>query len=110
MKKDNTTAKPKSRKKGPSNLSIKQMHYENLEMVIRTKSNFYVKNFSFLIIFLSKSLYKGHKFNEKYRKNLNFRGPTPRLIPGLTSRIKNPAIFNFLIVFLLHKKDVHSKM
>jgi hypothetical protein len=57
-----------------------------------TESNFYVKNFSFLIIILSKSLYKGHKFNEKYRKNLHFGGPTPRLIPGLTGiASKNPA-------------------
>jgi hypothetical protein len=56
---------------------------------------FYVNNFSFPIIFLSKSLYKGHKFNEKYRKNLHFRGPSPRLIPGLTGiASKNPAVWN----------------
>jgi hypothetical protein len=41
-------------------------HYENLQMVFITKSNFYLKNFSFLIIFLSTRLNKGHK-NEKYR-------------------------------------------
>jgi hypothetical protein len=70
-------------------------HYENLQMVFLTKSNFYVKNFSFLIIFLSKSLYKGHKFNEKYRKIFHFGGPTPRLILGLTGiASKNPAILN----------------
>jgi hypothetical protein len=70
-------------------------HYENRQMVFLTKSNFYVKNFSFLIIFLSKRLYKGYKFNEKYRKNLHSRGPTPRLIPGLTGiASKNPALLN----------------
>jgi hypothetical protein len=60
-------------------------------MVFRTKSNLYVKNFSFIIIFRPKSPYKGQKFNEIYRKNLHFGSPTPRLIPCLTGiASKNP--------------------
>jgi hypothetical protein len=67
-------------------------------MVFRTKTYFYVKIFSFLIIFLSKSPYKGHKFNEKYKKNLYFGDPPPRLSPGLigiaSKNAKNPANLN----------------
>jgi hypothetical protein len=66
-------------------------HYENLQMVFQTKSYFYVKNFAFLIIFMSKSLYKDHKFNEKCEKNLHFEGLTPGLT-GIAS--KNPVILN----------------
>jgi hypothetical protein len=58
-------------------------------------SNFYVKNFSFIIILLSESLYKGQNLNEKYRKNIHFGDPTLRLIQGLTDiASKNPAILN----------------
>jgi hypothetical protein len=65
--------------------SLDWSYYENLQMVCRTKSYFYVKNFSFLIIFLSKSLYKGQNINEKYRKK-------PYMFYGTVLCIKKPQV------------------